>query len=218
MLRCKPLLGLVALGATACDSNSGNDDSGNGNDDSGSAGIQLISAQLGPAGAEEFSTLILTFSDPVAPLDGVEPTDFRISFGLSFSYSDAGETVEQSAYYEPASRFGSYYPIVLTAIANGPGENQISITLEPPIDYVICTSVANAIESTAEFQGEGGLYPHYAPGTTPVTNTAGEELAAIGADWVLSGADDPPYYGYELFIEEAGFPNLMPRIPIPCPL
>ena len=163
--------------------------------------------------------MILTFSDPVAPVDDVAPTDFRISFGLSFSYTDNGEVVEQSAYYDPPTRFGSYYPMEFTAIANGPGENQISITLTPPIDYFICTEVANSVEgSTPDFPIEGGLFPHYAPGTTPVTNTAGEELAPIGPDWVLSGPDDPPYYGYELFIEEAGFPNLIPQIPIPCPL
>jgi hypothetical protein len=49
-----------------------------------------------------------------------------------------------------------------------------------------------------------------------VTNTDGVELAAMGAEWVLVDPNSE-YYGYELFIDEFGFPNLDPQIPIPCP-
>lgn len=222
-MRFNPLIGLAALSVTACESKTGTDDGTTANDDetgdSGVEGFQLIDAEFGPVAADAFSILTLTFSDPVAPIDGVAPTDFRISAGVSFSYTDNGELVEQSAYYEPASWSGYYEPIEMTAIANGPGENQISITFAPTIGYGICTRLANQIASSSpDFPIEGGMFPHYAPGTTPVTNTEGVPLAAIGPDWVLNGPDQPYYYGYELFIEQAGFPNLIPQIPIPCEL
>jgi hypothetical protein len=210
MMRWNPWIGLAALSVAACESKTGNDDGG-------VEGFQLIDAEFGPQGADEFTTLILTFSDPVAPVDGVVPTDFRISMGVSMSYMDGEQLVEQSAYYEPATWVGYYEPVEMSAIANGPGENQITLSFETAIGYVICTSVENHVNSGSPgFMVEGGLFPHYAPGSTPVANTEGEPLAAIGPEWVLTGPDQPYYYGYELFIEEAGFPNLVPQIPIPC--
>jgi hypothetical protein len=213
MMRWNPLIGLVALGASACESKPGDTGDAGETGDGGVEGFQLIEAEFGPASADEFSVLILTFSDPVAPVDGIAPSDFRISAGISTVSSDEGE---QSAYYEPATWIGYYERIELSAIANGPGANQLSITLAPALAYGICYAVTSFVDSsTPEFMVEGGLFPHYAPGTTPVTNTEGVPLAAIGPEWVLTGPDEP-YYGYELFLEQAGFPNLIPQIPIAC--
>lgn len=137
--------------------------------------------------------------------------------GISFGYSYEGETYEQSAYYEPNSWSGYYDSVAMTAIANGPGANQISITLGPRFEPSTCFMVSSYLQgSTPDFPIQGGVFPHYAPGANPVTNTDGVELEAMGAEWVLTGPDDE-YYGYELFIEELGFPNLIPQIPIPCP-
>lgn len=212
MLRSAPWISLLAISTAACDRKADADDEAN-DDDDGVEGFELIAAEF----ADDYSTLVLTFSDPVAPVDGVAPTDFRISMGQTFQYMDEGMTIEQSAYYEPNTRVGYYDAVGMMAIANGPGTDQVSITLAPAFAPLTCTFVANSNEgSSPEFPIEAAVFPHYAPGSTPVTNTEGVELAAMGAAWVLNGPDDE-YYGYELFIEEFGFPNLVPRIPIPCP-
>lgn len=56
----------------------------------------------------------------------------------------------------------------------------------------------------------GGVFPHYAPGTTPLTNLEGVELAGIGTNWVEYGS-------FNLSMQSFGFPYLDPQIPIPCP-
>ncbi len=68
--------------------------------------------------------------------------------------------------------------------------------------------------STPEFTIEGHFFPHYAPGDSPVISKSGDELAPIGPDWALITDDYDLYFE---FVEEFGFPNLNPQVPIPCP-
>jgi hypothetical protein len=203
MRRSNTWISLLAIGAIGCERKVDGDDV---------EGFQLIEAEF----ADDFSTLVLTFSDPVASVDGVAPTDFRISMGQTFHYTYDGQYYAQSAYYDPNTWIGSY-PVGMMAIANGPRAEQISITLAPRFEPLVCTAVANSNEgSMPDFPIEAAVFPHYAPGTTPVTNTDGAELAAMGAEWVLTGPDDE-YYGYEMFVDGFRFPNLIPQIPILCP-
>jgi hypothetical protein len=70
-------------------------------------GFELVAADL----ADNYSTLVLTFSNPVGPLAGVAPTDFRLSLALTERWInetyDGTYEYQLSDYYEP-NRFQGY--------------------------------------------------------------------------------------------------------------
>ena len=175
--------------------------------DTSAGDFQLIAAAL----ADADTTLILTFSDAVGPVEGVDPSDFRISMALTTRYDDNRGTISDYSTYADPNVFFTYDPPVgMLAIAKGPKPDQISITLAPGLSVDVCPLLADLLEQAgADYLLEASLFPHYAPGDIPLTSEGGVELAAIGPDWVL----DP---GTVAHIEAFLWPNLDPQIPIPC--
>ncbi len=167
--------------------------------------------QLIEAAVEAQTTLILTFNEAVGPVDGVDPSDFRISMALTSSYSYMGMQYDYSYYADPNTFFDEYaMPIGMMAIANGPNPDQISLTLAPGFNVDACAQLAGLLaEAPPEYMADGHFFPHYAPGDIPLTSEGGVELAAIGPDWVLEIENYANADGY-------GWPNLDPQVPIPC--
>ncbi len=164
----------------------------------------LIAAELTNANA----TLVLTFSDAVAPVDAVDPADFKISYAWTYSVMYK-QLYEVSYYIDPNNDFGGT-PVAMTAIANGPNPDQISLDLMPGVDPGICTTIQNYIEgANLGVTVDAGLFPHYSPGATPVTSEGGIDLLPIGPEWVEV---DSYYLQFDVF----HWPNLDPQIPIPC--
>lgn len=177
-------------------------------DTTGGGDFALIEAAF----ADDFGTLVLTFNDAVAPVDAVDPADFRISMALSMSVNYMGMQYDVSYYSDP-NVYVDYeaMPIGMMAIANGPNADQISLTLAPVFNVDACAELEYALTQVPpEATADGHFFPHYAAGNIPVTSEGGTELAAIGPDWVLN----PENY---VQIDMSGWPNLDPQIPIPCP-
>jgi hypothetical protein len=177
-------------------------------DPSGSGEFELVEAAF----ADEFGTLVLTFSDPVAPVDGVDPADFRVSMAMTMSYEYMGMQYDISYYADPNVYVdGDAMPIAMTAIAQGPNPNQISLTLDPVFDLAACATLEDTLADTPpDAMVEGHFFVHHAPGDIPLSFEGGPELAAIGPDWVM----EPEISSY---VATFGWPSLDPQIPIPCP-
>lgn len=183
--------------------------SGAGEDEGGGAEFALISAELD----ETRQFLTLSFSEAVGPVEGVDPQDFRISFaGYSSLCTDDG-CVDQTSYWDP-NFFAEYYigygPNMGTrfeAALLEPGSlgHQLVLRFEAPLDAAVCEYIQ------AYGGGDEFLFVHYAAGDIPVTSAEGEGLAPIGPEWVEA---DTPLPIWEV---EGEFPNLDPRISIPCP-
>jgi hypothetical protein len=187
-------------------------DTGDTSDESpepGNGDFELLEAAF----ADDFATLVLTFSAAVAPVEGVAPSDFRISAAITMAYEYDGMTYDYSYYCDPNVLVQPYNSaIAMVAIANGPDSNQISLTLDPVFDADACESLETMLGGLepGAMMPEAHVFPHYAPGATPLTSKGGSELAAIGPDWVLEAMDSETVPTY-------GWPDLDPQIPIPCP-
>jgi hypothetical protein len=143
--------------------------------------------------------LRLRFSEPLAPLDGVDPNDFRLSLGMSYAYKfyayayymDLVDTID-----------GDHEGLLRLADMSGQGDT-IDLHLEPDFDLAYCHELMAEIAEMQQEPGiryEAGLFLHYSPGPVPVTDEAGNGLSPVGADWVLvarRGGDE----AYELYFE-----------------
>ena len=173
--------------------------------------FELVSAAMNLTG--EF--VALRFSEPVGPLDGVDPSDFRISVALpSLLCTGGGGCVDKTEYWdanfyvEYRLDYAPYGPppdgdrFEVDLLAPGNMATDVSLHFAVPLDPVLCEY----------FEGyPDALFVHFAPGPIPVRSADGELLAAIGPQWV-------DHVGPIPFMSVDGeFPNLDPRVPIPCP-
>jgi hypothetical protein len=175
--------------------------------------FELVSASLDATG----QSVVLRFSEPVAPVDGVDPSAFRISWAAPTALCGGlGPCVDQTTYWDPnfyANYYISYEPgmnmnvrFEVDMIAAGNQANEVSLHFGAPLDPALC-------EYLAYYQDEYDyLYVHYSPGDIPLTNNDGEALAAIGPEWVEF------MEAYPVMAFDGTFPNLDPKIAIPCSL
>lgn len=196
------------------------------------AGSSLLGC--GPGGDEPFritsvsfdgeSRVVLTFSEPIVNAVGIDPNDFRISASNTFrvTYTDPydGTTyTEQGSYYSDIRAFvGDYTRFRMLSVSLGTSDNQLVLEGESGFRTIVCNQLAyyeSLIEMYLDYAGpdgvfELGMFLHYAAGDIPVQSESGETIADIGRDWVLSN---------ELYLEVGtfGFPNLSPRLQLPCP-
>jgi hypothetical protein len=171
--------------------------------------------------------LLLRFSEPMAPVDAVDPNDFRVSLATSTRYQYNGYgynyIYESSRYADPNLNLGyDYYyggygfqPLVVEKVANGKKDTDIILRFFDPLEEDACLSFAQ-LQADYEFfdslpnqDAMVGLFPHYSPGAVKVKSADGEVLAPIGPEWVEYG------YSY-MFEDEFGWPHLNPQIEIPC--
>jgi hypothetical protein len=154
----------------------------------------------------------LRFSEPVAPIDGVDPRDFRISLAQPIYSCNYDACYTQTTYWDVnfyADHYAGYEPysdarLETDLIALGNMPTDIVLRFETEVDPIICDF----------FPGEGDLdvlFVHYSPGEVPVRSADGEVLAPIGPEWV----EVAPNYVWGVYGE---FPNLNPQIAIPCNL
>jgi hypothetical protein len=181
------------------------------------------------------STLQLTFTEPMAPVEDVDPSAFRLSLASSNAgdfpgthYSDVAmpdgicpptPTVEECCYYEcgPGGCVekcapGSVMASVETVCPGATDSTVLTLHLRDAISDVTCQGLSY-FEYFNEQYGKdygGGLFVHYTDNKIPVTDSQGEALGPISEDWVL----DAEPYAYALY---EAFPNLDPWLPILCP-
>lgn len=159
-------------------------------------------------------SLLLTFSHPLASLEGVDPDAFRISFGFSTRYVGYyGSYYDNTSYRDP-NYFNYYFdPFWAITLAPGPDDAQLRIDFSAPLTSEACNLIAIWEDEPIEPPNgrEVGIFVHYRPSPIPVQDGQGSELAAIGPDWVDYEGNLLNLYG------EFGFVDLNPRVPIPCP-
>lgn len=174
--------------------------------------------------------LRLTFTEPIAPVDDVNPKRFRLSVGRYIQndyYGDYQRTVyndpEQynqqqycgevcNEYYE--CYYQCYYgpPLPLDALdvlADAYNPAQVVLLLEQPVSNNLCNLV-NSLSSDP--RRPGGLLLHYADGgAAQITDLAAIPLLGFGETWVKESESNFRYVDNQLF------PELNPLLPIPCP-
>ena len=163
-------------------------------------------------------TVELEFSEPMAGPTDVDPAShFRL--GAALVLDDGGDG-ELTVYYDLAHHFPDGLPYVpgdavgpwrrhgfteVAEILPGDAPERLLLKLSYPLEDYVCDALAEAkaLGIPAE------IHVHYAEGSSPrITDRAGNELADIGAWWVNeSFATTIP----------GAFPELDPRLPIPCP-
>lgn len=154
-------------------------------------------------------------TDPTAdPSETYDPSD---SYDPTGGY-EAGEGGYDDGYVEPGSdRPGGFtQPIPPLAImdldiasiaAVSADDKQIDLKLALPVtDTYACDALADLAAEATKL----GIFVHYKPGGTAITDTAGNPLAAIAPHWI-----DKRSSAYTEL--QGDFPHLDPYLPIPCP-
>jgi hypothetical protein len=162
---------------------------------------------------EDASTLLLSFSEPLASVDDVDPsTHFRLAaafvlgeitvyYDLSYHFPAGGP--DQAAQVDSWPRHGNS---LISRVEPGDDATQLRLTLAYPLEHYVCDELS---EATA-LDIPAGLHLHHAEAAWPrVTDEAGNALADNGAWWVsVPGI---------LTTQPGAFPELDLRLPIPCP-
>ncbi|KIG16778.1 hypothetical protein DB30_04122 [Enhygromyxa salina] len=171
------------------------------------------------------ATLTLTFSHPVANVDAIDPNDFRISvaqtYSITYTDPDYGTYTYAGTFYSDLGAFGYNYQYEYTRFeivsATLGADNQIRLEGQFAFGDDVCEQLAYAQQQfemyLAQYPGskvEIGMFLHYAAGDIPVLSERDETIANIGAQWVLT---ESLYMQNDVY----GFPNLQPRLEIPCP-
>jgi hypothetical protein len=202
----------VSLAAFGCDSegNTGStaEEDGETGDGSNETPFELVSASLDATG----QVVVLHFSEPVAPVDGIDPSDFRISYAALTALCGDEGCVDQTTYWDP-----NFYTEDYLGYQSGTGDRfeadqitlgnpatDVSLHFGKPIKPYLCQYIAPYADEY-DF-----LFVHHAPGDIPLESADGEPLAAIGAPFV--------HEDFMVFSVDGDFPNLDPKIPIPCSL
>jgi hypothetical protein len=140
--------------------------------------------------------LRLHLSEPVAPTDGVDPNDFRLSLAMAYAY----KLYAYAYYYDPGELGDTGELLSMRSLqANGA---TLELELDQFIDPAYCAEFQAELEGAQEpgIRVDGGLFLHYAPGERAITDNDGNEMRAIAAEWVLHrrrGGDD----AYEMYFE-----------------
>jgi hypothetical protein len=163
---------------------------------------------------EDPSTIVLTFSEPIADVADIDPAaHFRL--GSAFAL----EALDLTVYYDLSHHFpyglpgsgndvtGPWQRHGLTSVSRvelGDDPTQLRLLLSSALEYYVCDNLVVA----AEMGIPAGIHLHYAEAGFPrVTDEAGNALADIGAWWV----------GESFSTTQPGaFPELDVLMPIPC--
>jgi hypothetical protein len=192
------------------DSSGDGDPSGDGDTGPDDVPFAIESASIDATG--QFVTL--HFTEPVAPVDGVDPSAFRISHAAPTSLCGSDGCVAQTTYWDPNFyvnyylNYGSPYQppsdarFEVDLIGSGNAATEVILRFGEPLDPLLCEYLTKYAPEYVP------MYVHHAPGDIPVRSDDGESLAAIGSQWV---AQPLPVWN-----ADGDFPNLVPMIPIPC--
>jgi hypothetical protein len=208
-------------GSESGGSESGGSESG-GSESGDDSAPQLLSAWTDETG----KYIVLRFSEPMAPPDDVDPSDFRISHAKTTDFLGGGPGSNYTMYRDPHILFWEYYyeygdpptmPSVITSVTAGELATDLVLEFAVPLPLDACdileqeqALIANNIQFDVIDDGRVGLYPHYSQGSPNAIRSAQDEpLESIGEEWVLLD-------GIVMSNEEFGFPNLVPQIPIDC--
>jgi hypothetical protein len=162
---------------------------------------------------EDASTLLLTFSEPLAPVDEIDPsTHFRLASAFVLG--------ELTVYYDLSYHFVSGGPDQVPRVDSWPRHGNAAIarvepgddatTLRLTLAYPLESYVCDELEQAAALDIPAGIHLHYAEAAYPrVTDEVGNPLVDNGAWWVSVPGISTTRPG--------AFPQLELRLPIACP-
>lgn len=159
--------------------------------------------------------LRLTFSEPIAPVAGIDPNDFRLSVGMAKSY----RTYAYAYYYDLADASDSDLPFLELRDMTLVDPRVLELHLEPDFDLAVCHELLDELAmmtSEPGIQVRGGVFLHYLPSRAAIEDLEGNPLAAMGSDWLLarrSGGEE----AYEIYMSgPAARRALRDVVPIRC--
>ena len=149
----------------------------------------------------------LTFSEPLASVEGVNPRQFRLS--RAYTSIDTGYRTYASGYYYDLAGTDTYEQqlvvVELELYAEQP--EVLALTLNRPVPVELCdeiqqrkTDMAVAASDPANTRrAQTGLFLHYtARGSLGVRDKVDNPLDDVGADWALNfGTRHKTVYGAE---------------------
>lgn len=134
------------------------------------------------------SRVRIHFSEPVIVPEGFEPAEFRISYLRVYQHQQA--TYSVAYYYDPG--YLNYGAALIPSSANLRGD-ALEVEFAPELPVWFCRQLDYNYQYDAPgTDTEAGLFLHYAAGSIPIRDQAGNQLANFGAEWVLLGRQDPP--------------------------
>ena len=164
----------------------------------------------------------LTFSEPLAPVAGVNPRQFRLSHAYSMVDGVGNEGYATGYYYDLAGADPYDPPMVFVQMELYADQPEVvALTLSAPVPDSLCETIVDTLASLSEEAGESetprhgevGLYLHYTErGSDGVRDKVNNPLRDIGADWALNfGSRHKTVYGTEPVM------RLDLLVPIVCP-
>jgi hypothetical protein len=141
--------------------------------------------------------LRLYLSEPITPTDGVDPNDFRLSMALAYTYK-----IYAYAYYYDLGELGETGELLNIRSLQGQ-DDILDLELDQFVDPAYCVEFELDIQDMRNDPGvraDGGIFLHYAPGERAITDSEGNAMAPVAAEWVLRkrrGGED----AYEMYFE-----------------
>jgi hypothetical protein len=165
------------------------------------------------------SVVELVFTEPLAPVDGVDPEKFRLSAAKgdaeSYRYRGRRFCYKSTYYYDLSDAIGDFggcdpsYEVcspatrVIELALDDDDARRLRLTIDPPLGGYQCLQIDYAGD-------DAGIFVHFAAAGIPtIEDESGQALEDIAPHWVLAGAR----YTYR----EGVFPAMDVFLPIPCP-
>jgi hypothetical protein len=151
----------------------------------------------------------LTFSEPLGPVDAVNPRQFRLSHAYATIDAGSGDRSYASGYYYDLAGADLYEPpLVVVKLELYEQQPEIlALTLSRPVPSDLCDSLKDsqanidqmATEPGAPRRGQVGLFLHYTTrGSEGIRDAVNNPLTDVGADWALNfGTRNKAVYGTE---------------------
>jgi hypothetical protein len=165
----------------------------------------LLSAQF----EDDFLLVRLTFSEPIAPVDEVDPASFRISAARYYG----GYDYDRTYYWDPMllfcsftdGCFGDYTDVVELGCAE---DDPAALLLR--LDILHGQYLCPIFDYGAMYGTEYMLLPHFDASVGQIVDLDGEPLESIAAHWVQNDQ--------LAALIDGNFPDYPMAIPIPCSL
>lgn len=139
---------------------------------------KIVSAELDGA-----NSLKLTFSEPMQPAAGLDPSKFRLTIGYYSPPASATGDKYSYAYYSGTygynyTRYDSDAADISGVLSEATASNEAVLLMGPTFD------VATACQEIAAHGASAGLYLHYsAQGTPTLEDAKGNPLPSVAAFW-----------------------------------
>ncbi|MFO7564896.1 MAG: hypothetical protein R6X02_19785 [Enhygromyxa sp.] len=133
------------------------------------------------------SRIRIHFSEAIVAPEGFDPADFRLSYLRVYLNQ---QSIYSVAYYYDPSYVNYGVPAEHTNAQVR--EDRLEIDFTPELAPWFCRQLEYYQYDAPPMNTDAGLFLHYASGSIPIRDEAGNPLANFGADWVMLGHHDPP--------------------------